>query len=121
MEWTIVNVTDPGVNHQALVLNCTTAYVFEVIAWNEQGGSPSPLKAWPIKTGRGQTLAQRDLGDTSDSGIVLLSLVKGAYEVHWSTIKMAFLITMILKFEPEYSQRGAADLTMRHRKQEPVL
>ena len=76
MEWSIINVTDPDVNHQALVLNCTTTYVFEVKAWNEEGGSLSPLKAWPITTGGGQTLTQRDLGDTSHSGIVLLSLMK---------------------------------------------
>jgi len=69
MGWSITNVTDPNVNHQALVLNCTTTYVFEVKAWNEKGGSHSPLKAWPITTGGGRASAQGDLGDTADSGI----------------------------------------------------
>ena len=69
LDWSIVNVTDPGVNHQALVLNCSTTYEFEVKAWNEIGCSHSPLKAWPIRTGGGQTVAQRDLRYTSDSGI----------------------------------------------------
>ena len=69
LQWSVINVTDPVVNHQALTLNCTTTYVFEVKAWNEKGGSHSPLKAWPITTGGGQTVVQRDLRDTSDLGI----------------------------------------------------
>ena len=68
MEWSIINVTDPDVNHQVLNLNCITTYVFEVKAWNEKGGSHSPLKAWPITTG-GEIVAQRDLSGTSNLGI----------------------------------------------------
>ncbi|KAL9972475.1 hypothetical protein ACROYT_G018783 [Oculina patagonica] len=68
MEWNIRNVTDPNANHQNLVLNCTTTYLFEVKAWNEEGGSHSPSKAWPITTGGGQIHAQRDAGDTTTAG-----------------------------------------------------
>lgn len=72
MQWSIINVTNPAVNHQALALNCTTTYVFEVKAWNEKGGSHSSLKAWPITTGGGHTVAQREFGDTSDGGIIII-------------------------------------------------
>ncbi len=66
----MANVTDPNVNHQKLTLNCTTTYLFQVKAWNEEGGSHSPSKAWPITTGGGKTHALRDAGD---AGIVLMS------------------------------------------------
>lgn len=69
MEWSITNVTDPNVNHQTLVLNCTTTYVFKVKAWNEEGGSHSPLKPWPITTRGGQTHEQRNDGDTLSTGM----------------------------------------------------
>lgn len=53
-DWITTNVTDPNANQQALVLKCTTAYEFEVMAWNVLGSSGSPSKAWPITTGGGQ-------------------------------------------------------------------
>ena len=74
MEWIIENVTDPNVNHLTLILNCTTTYLFEVKAWNKEGGSDSPLKAWPITTGGGETDVQKDPGDTSSAGTFLLFL-----------------------------------------------
>ena len=69
MEWSITNVTDPNVNHQKLVLKCTTTYLFKVKAWNEEGGSDSPSKAWPITTGESEPHAQTDK-DASSAGMV---------------------------------------------------
>lgn len=54
VEWSTINVTDPNANQQELILNCTTSYKFMVKAWNALGGSVSPSKAWPIKTGGDQ-------------------------------------------------------------------
>ncbi|KAL9972466.1 hypothetical protein ACROYT_G018772 [Oculina patagonica] len=68
MEWSIANVTDPNVNHQKLALNCTTTYLFQVKAWNVEGGSQSPSKAWPITTGGSKANAQNDAEDTSSEG-----------------------------------------------------
>ena len=69
--WSVINVTDPDITHQRIDLNCTTTYMFEVRAWNEEGGSQVPSKAWPITTGGART-AERDTGDKSEIGIVLL-------------------------------------------------
>ena len=40
-EWTAINITDPTVNQQELMLNCTSTYEFQVKAWNELGGGIS--------------------------------------------------------------------------------
>ena len=44
-------MTDPNLNQQELILNCSTTYEFEVKAWNALGSSGSTSKAWPIRTG----------------------------------------------------------------------
>ena len=69
MKWSITNVTDPNNNLLMLALNCTTTYLFVVKAWNEEGGSHSPLKAWPITTGNGQIRTRADELGGKHSGI----------------------------------------------------
>jgi len=43
-EWTAINITDPKVNQQELMLSCTTTYAFRVTAWNKLGGLPSSVQ-----------------------------------------------------------------------------
>ena len=71
-KWSIENVTDPNVNRHNVLLNCTATYLFEVKAWNREGGSHSPSKSWPITTGGSKTNGQRDSGDTS-AGMITFS------------------------------------------------
>ena len=73
-QWTTINVTDPNLNQQELILNCSTAYEFEVKAWNALGSSGSPSKAWPIRTGGIQQQMDYAVNRTS-SGLASFKVV----------------------------------------------
>lgn len=78
-EWTTINVTNPNLNQQELILNCTTTYEFEVRAWNALGSSGSPSKAWPIRTGGIQQQMDYTVNRTSSG---LASLIKVIFKCH---------------------------------------
>ena len=44
-KWTVINITDPTVNHHELMLNCSTTYEFQVTAWNEFSGLLSSVQS----------------------------------------------------------------------------
>ncbi|XP_078371879.1 receptor-type tyrosine-protein phosphatase F-like isoform X3 [Oculina patagonica] len=111
IEWRITNVTDSNVSHQKLALNCTTTYLFEVKAWNEEGGSHSPSKAWPITTGGGQPQAQRVSGDAPNTGSSQESFLTTSLVVACLVFLAVVLVIVRMHYKTRPKQSGTVKRT----------
>ena len=84
-KWATINVTDPTVKKQELMLNCTTTYVFRVKAWNDLGGGSLSTKQSATTGGRS---TQADDGGEGDA-----SMIKKV-DVNQKTSEIEYYITI---------------------------